>query len=59
MMHFLEYHILEHDAVKTQKFKLQLSHNNLLVGLSWRSSLTTHSRNEHYLTIEELEPILK
>jgi capsular polysaccharide export protein len=28
-----------------------------LVGLSWRSSLTTHSRNEHYLTVEELAPL--
>jgi len=29
----------------------------LLVGISWRSSLTTHSRNEHYLDIEQLMPI--
>jgi len=28
-----------------------------LVGISWRSSLTTHSRNEHYLDIEQLMPI--
>jgi capsular polysaccharide export protein len=28
-----------------------------LVGLSWRSSLTSYARNEHYLTIEELAPL--
>jgi capsular polysaccharide export protein len=27
------------------------------VGLSWRSSLTTYSRNEHYLSVEDLAPI--
>jgi len=27
------------------------------VGISWRSSLTTYSRNEHYLDIEQLMPI--
>jgi len=29
----------------------------ILIGLSWRSSLVNFSRNTHYLTIEELEPI--
>jgi len=29
----------------------------LLVGFSWRSSLATSSRNEHYLTIEEISKI--
>lgn len=29
----------------------------LVVGLSWRSSLTTAARNEHYLSIEELAPL--
>jgi len=29
------------------------------VGISWRSSLTTHSRNEHYLEIEQLMPIFE
>ena len=29
----------------------------LVVGISWRSSLTTASRNEHYLTIKDLAPI--
>lgn len=40
-------------------FKSMLPNNKLLIGLSWRSSLTTHSRNEHYLSIEELDPIFK
>ncbi|MCB5363030.1 hypothetical protein H0484_04585 [Pusillimonas sp. CC-YST705] len=30
-----------------------------IVGISWRSSLTTHSRNEHYLEIEQLMPIFE
>ena len=30
-----------------------------LVGLSWRSSLTTYARNEHYLTINEVLPLLE
>lgn len=37
----------------------RLPHDRLLVGLSWRSSITTHSRNEHYLTVEELAPIFE
>lgn len=42
-----------------QKFSSMLPSNKFYVGLSWRSSLTTHSRNEHYLSIEELEPIFR
>lgn len=30
-----------------------------LVGLSWRSSLTTYSRNEHYLSVDELGPLFE
>ncbi|WP_157134339.1 hypothetical protein [Photobacterium profundum] len=30
-----------------------------LVGISWRSSIMTTSRNEHYFTIEQLLPLLK
>lgn len=29
----------------------------LTVGLSWRSSLTTYARNEHYFSVEELTPL--
>lgn len=48
---------LKADSNKTQHYKKRLPKNCKLVGLSWRSSLTTHSRSEHYLTIEELEPL--
>jgi len=34
-------------------------YKNKLVGISWRSSLTTYSRVEHYLTIHEIEPIFQ
>lgn len=48
---------LKHDANLVEYYRTQLPQQKLLIGLSWRSSLTTHSRNEHYLTVEELEPI--
>ena len=36
-----------------------LPKNKKLIGLSWRSSLTTHSRNEHYLTIQEISSLFE
>jgi capsular polysaccharide export protein len=48
---------LKADEGRAQGFKQRLPDGVKLVGLNWRSSLTTHSRNEHYLTIEELEPL--
>jgi len=48
---------LESDVEKTQFFKSVLPKNKKLIGLSWRSSLSTHSRNEHYLSVEELVPL--
>ena len=33
--------------------------NKKIVGLNWRSSLTNFTRMEHYLTVEELEPLFK
>ncbi len=48
---------LKSDEEKTKRYTKRLPKNIILIGLSWRSSLTTHSRNEHYLTVEELEPI--
>tara|TARA_R110001583_G_scaffold127562_1_gene279203 strand:+ start:3792 stop:7304 length:3513 start_codon:yes stop_codon:yes gene_type:complete len=48
---------LQADERTVDSFRLRLPSETILVGLSWRSSLTTHSRNEHYLTIEELEPL--
>lgn len=50
---------LKHDDSLTKFYRNQLPKNIKLIGVSWRSSLTTHSRNEHYLTVEELEPIFK
>lgn len=42
-----------------REISARLPHDKILVGLSWRSSITTHSRNEHYLTVEELAPIFE
>ena len=50
---------LKHDESLAKHYRKQLPKNTKLIGVSWRSSLTTHSRNEHYLTVEELEPIFK
>jgi capsular polysaccharide export protein len=49
----------KHDENLTKHYANRLPRNIKLIGLSWRSSLTTHSRNVHYLTVEELEPIFK
>ena len=38
-------------------YNVSLKTDRKLVGLSWRSSLTTTARNEHYLSIEQLEPL--
>jgi capsular polysaccharide export protein len=50
---------LSEDSLRKDYISSLLPRSNLLIGLSWRSSLTTHSRNEHYLTVEELEPLFQ
>lgn len=42
---------------KTAEKWSSIKPQGLVVGISWRSSLTTASRNEHYLTIKDLAPI--
>ena len=42
-----------------REFKGLLPSGKLLVGLSWRSSLTNATRNLHYLSVEELGPLFK
>ncbi|ONG40591.1 hypothetical protein BKE30_07600 [Alkanindiges hydrocarboniclasticus] len=37
---------------------LDISKGKKVVGISWRSSVVTKVRNEHYLTIEMLKPLL-
>ncbi|MDQ2185027.1 hypothetical protein RBI13_07455 [Alcaligenaceae bacterium A4P071] len=48
------------DAALIANWKERLSQygNRPMIGLSWRSSLTTYARNEHYLTVEEIAPAL-
>jgi capsular polysaccharide export protein len=50
---------LKADPVRIAEWKLRLAPYSTkpLVGLSWRSSLATYSRNEHYLSVQELAPI--
>ena len=50
---------LKADEAKTEVYKNKLPKGKPLIGISWRSSLTTYSRIEHYLTIQELSPILE
>lgn len=55
---FKGYQYLLAEQNKVQGYQQRLDYiSDKLVGLTWRSSLNTHSRNEHYLTIEELEPL--
>lgn len=45
------------DPERATEFRHRLPKGRLLVGINWRSSVATFSRNLHYLTIEELAPI--
>lgn len=45
------------DQAKVAEITARLPRGKPLVGISWRSSLNTASRNEHYLSVEELAPI--
>jgi len=40
-------------------YEARLKSSKKIVGISWRSSLTTTARNEHYLSIEQLEPLFR
>lgn len=50
---------LRPDPNKVEHWRARLASGSgrPLVGLSWRSSLTTYSRNEHYLAVEDLVPL--
>ncbi|MFD2237990.1 hypothetical protein [Aureimonas populi] len=50
---------LRPDPDQTRKFSSLLPAAPLRVGISWRSSLNTFSRNEHYLSVEELLPVFE
>ena len=47
------------DAELVKRFREKLPSDKLVVGISWRSSLATYSRNEHYVTIFELADMLR
>ncbi|MEP4558968.1 hypothetical protein [Cobetia amphilecti] len=49
------YLISDEEMVRT--FDARIPDEKLTVGLSWRSSLSTSARNEHYLSIEQLAPL--
>lgn len=48
---------LKADSKKVEYFSSLLAKNNILVGISWRSSLATSARNEHYLSVEQMKSI--
>ncbi|MBB4640086.1 capsular polysaccharide export protein, LipB/KpsS family [Rhizorhapis suberifaciens] len=45
------------DKQLAEGHKCRLPEGKLRVGISWRSSLNTFSRNEHYLSVQELLPL--
>jgi capsular polysaccharide export protein len=45
--------------VQQWKGRLRQKNDRPLIGISWRSSLTTYSRNAHYLTIDALAPLFE
>lgn len=47
------------DDILINQLKNRLPTNKKLIGLSWRSSLNTTGRNEHYLSVEQLAPIFE
>ncbi|MFC0809127.1 hypothetical protein ACFHWW_27415 [Ensifer sp. P24N7] len=47
------------DSGRAEGFRRRLPQERLLVGINWRSSVSTFSRNLHYLNIEELAPIFE
>lgn len=47
------------DKKQVAKFKRRLPKNIPLVGISWRSSVMSHGRNEHYVSVEELAPLFE
>lgn len=49
---------LQPNSNKKKVISDKLPTGDFLVGINWRSSLLNFSRNIHYLTIEELSPIL-
>lgn len=52
---------LRPDGCLIAKFRdyLRPYSGRLLVGINWRSSITTFTRNEHYVAIEELLPVFE
>jgi capsular polysaccharide export protein len=47
------------DTKRTSYFKERLPKGTVLVGLSWRSTLTNAMRNIHYLTVDDMAPLFK
>jgi len=45
------------DKSRVKYFKEKLPKDTVLVGISWRSSLTNAMRNVHYLSVEDMEPL--
>lgn len=48
---------LEADPARVAEYRKRLNTKTILVGVNWRSSVSSFSRNEHYLSIEEISPI--
>ncbi|WP_281915843.1 hypothetical protein [Caldimonas thermodepolymerans] len=55
----MPYLIADPHAVSEWQNRLHLHQGKALVGLSWRSKLSTYSRNEHYLCVDDLLPLFE
>jgi capsular polysaccharide export protein len=50
---------LKADPSQVQHFRSQLPSSGPLIGLNWRSSVTLQSRQEHYLSVDDLIPLFE
>ena len=50
---------LKAEEIKIEGFRKRLPRSTLLCGINWRSSVTLQSRQEHYLTVEDLVPVFE
>ncbi|WP_157727473.1 hypothetical protein [Stappia sp. ES.058] len=50
---------LKADPLRSKQFRSQLPSSGPLVGLNWRSSVTLQSRQEHYLSVDDLMPLFE
>lgn len=56
---FMRESYLKFDSCRAKIYSDKLPKGNKLIGISWRSSLTSVARSEHYLSIKDLTPVFE